>query len=64
VFGANNIWTACYGAEDPTACSLIHRKTPGTGQLWVGAGNVEDTNVNIGSMKTTGYDINIGYHGG
>jgi len=62
VFGANNIWTACYGAEDPTACSLIHRN-PGTGQLWVGAGNVEDTNVNIGSMKTTGYDINIGYTG-
>jgi outer membrane receptor protein involved in Fe transport len=62
VFGANNIWTACYGAEDPTACALIHRN-PGTGQLWVGTGNVEDTNVNIGSMKTTGYDINIGYTG-
>ena len=62
VFGANNIWTACYGAEDPAACSLIHRN-PGTGQLWVGTGNVEDTNVNIGSMKTTGYDINIGYTG-
>ncbi len=61
-FGANNIWTACYSAESPDACALIHRN-PGTGQLWVGAGNVEDLNTNIGSLSTTGYDINIGYTG-
>jgi outer membrane receptor protein involved in Fe transport len=31
--------------------------------LWIGQGNVLDTNINIGSLSTTGYDINIGYTG-
>jgi outer membrane receptor protein involved in Fe transport len=62
IFGANNIFTACYSAEDPTACSLINRN-PGTGQLWIGTGHVEDLNTNIGSLSTSGYDINIGYTG-
>ena len=33
------------------------------GQLWLGTGNVVDTNINIGSVSTSGYDINIGYTG-
>ena len=62
-FGANNTWTACYANNDPAACARIHR-TPGTGQLWTnGSGYVEDPNVNIGSIATTGYDINVGYSG-
>jgi iron complex outermembrane recepter protein len=60
-FGANNIWTACYSAGSPEACALIHRNQ--NGQLWVGSGNVEDLNTNIGSLSTTGYDVNIGYTG-
>jgi outer membrane receptor protein involved in Fe transport len=62
VFGANNTWTACYAQNDVAACDRINRN-PGTGQLWVGSGHTEDLNVNIGSLSTTGYDVNIGYTG-
>jgi outer membrane receptor protein involved in Fe transport len=61
-FGANNTWTACYTNNDPAACARIMRN-PGTGQLWVGTGQVVDLNTNIGSLSTTGYDVNIGYTG-
>ncbi|HET8690553.1 MAG TPA: TonB-dependent receptor [Steroidobacteraceae bacterium] len=60
-FGAPNTWTACYGNNDPAACARIQRNP--NGQLWIGSGNVLDTNINIGSLSTTGYDINIGYTG-
>jgi outer membrane receptor protein involved in Fe transport len=60
-FGAPNTWTACYGNNDPTACARIQRNP--NGQLWIGNGNVLDTNINIGSLSTTGYDVNIGYTG-
>jgi outer membrane receptor protein involved in Fe transport len=60
-FGAPNTWTACYTANDPAACARINRNP--NGQLWVGTGNVVDLNTNIGSLETTGYDINIGYTG-
>ncbi len=62
IFNAVNTWTACYGNGDPDACGRINRN-PGTGQLWIGTGHVEDLNINIGSLSTTGYDINIGYTG-
>jgi iron complex outermembrane recepter protein len=61
-FGAINTWTACYSNGDPAACARIQRD-PLTGALWLGNGNVQDTNINIGSLSTTGYDINIGYTG-
>jgi iron complex outermembrane recepter protein len=61
-FGPNNIWTACYDANSPDACALIQRN-PGTGQLWVGTGNVINLNTNIGSKSTKGYDVNIAYTG-
>jgi len=61
-FGAVNSLDACYNNGDADACSRILRN-PGTGQLWIGAGNVIDTNINIGSLSTTGYDVNIGYTG-
>ncbi len=60
-FGAPNTWTACYTANDPAACARINRNP--NGQLWVGNGNVTDLNINIGSLSTTGYDVNIGYTG-
>jgi iron complex outermembrane recepter protein len=60
-FGAPNTWTACYTNNDAAACDRINRN--GAGQLWLGTGHVEDTNINIGSLSTTGYDVNIGYTG-
>ncbi len=61
-FGPNNSLTACYSGNDPEACARIVRD-PGTGALWLGNGHVENTNINIGSLSTTGYDVNIGYTG-
>jgi len=60
-FGSPNTWTACYANNDPAACGRIQRNP--NGQLWIGQGHVVDTNINIGSLSTTGYDINIGYTG-
>jgi len=60
-FGAPNTWTACYANNDPAACARINRNP--NGQLWVGNGFVQDLNINIGSLKTSGYDVNIGYTG-
>ena len=60
-FGSPNTWTACYANNDAAACDRIVRNP--TGSLWVGTGHVEDLNMNIGSLSTTGYDINIGYTG-
>jgi outer membrane receptor protein involved in Fe transport len=60
-FGSPNTWTACYANNDPAACDRINRNP--NGQLWIGQGHVVDTNINIGSLSTTGYDINIGYTG-
>jgi outer membrane receptor protein involved in Fe transport len=61
-FGPNNTFTACYGQGDQAACDRINRD-PATDALWLGSGHVENTNINIGSLSTTGYDINIGYTG-
>ncbi len=61
-FGPNNTWTACYGQNDQAACARINRD-PATGSLWIGAGFISDPNVNIASLQTSGYDINIGYTG-
>ena len=62
ILGGTTIWQACYAANDPVACGLINRN-PGTGQLWVGTGHVVDLNRNIGSLATTGYDLNVSYTG-
>ncbi|HET8693003.1 MAG TPA: TonB-dependent receptor [Steroidobacteraceae bacterium] len=61
-FGPNNTLTACYAGNDLAACDRINRD-PSTGALWLGNGHVENTNINIGSLSTTGYDVNIGYTG-
>jgi outer membrane receptor protein involved in Fe transport len=60
-FQSPNTWTACYANNDPAACARINRNP--NGQLWVGNGFVQDLNINIGSLSTTGYDVNIGYTG-
>ena len=60
-FGAENTLTACYANNDAAACSRIRRNP--LGQLWLGAGNVIDTNINIGAVETSGIDINATYSG-
>lgn len=58
--GALNTLSACYDNDILAACQLISRDTT-TGSLWLGNGNVIDTNVNIGSLKTSGVDVNANY---
>jgi iron complex outermembrane recepter protein len=61
-FGPPNTWAACYGNNDPAACARINRDENGT--LWVGnIPYIEDTNINIGSKYTRGYDFNASYTG-
>ncbi|MGH7177623.1 MAG: TonB-dependent receptor domain-containing protein, partial [Tepidisphaeraceae bacterium] len=60
-FGASNTLDACYVGNDADACSRIQRNP--NGQLWIGEGNVVDTNINIGSKSTKGYDLNVNYTG-
>ena len=60
-FGAANTLSACYQQNDSAACGRITRTA--NGSLWVGTGNVVDTNINIGSLETTGVDVNIVYRG-
>lgn len=58
--GALNTLNLCYNQNDAAACSRITRN-PGTGQLWIGAGNVQDLNINIGGFATSGVDVNANY---
>ena len=60
--GANNTFTACYEVGNLDACALMDRHAA-SGALWIGDGNVIDTNVNIGSLSTKGYDVNVSYSG-
>ena len=53
---------ACYTNNDPVACARV-RRNPANGALWIGDGNVVDLNTNIGSLETTGYDVNMSYSG-
>mgnify|MGYP003624336198 FL=1 len=57
--GASVTMQLCYLEGDADACSRINRN--GNGQLWVGTGNVVDTNINIGGVSTSGYDISAAY---
>jgi len=60
-FGADNTLNACYNLGDAAGCSRISRNP--NGSLWIGQGNVLDTNINIGSLEATGYDLNVVYRG-
>ncbi len=57
--GALNTVNLCYQAGDQAACDRINRGP--TGSLWIGEANVEDLNINIGGLETSGFDINGGY---
>jgi iron complex outermembrane receptor protein len=58
-FGAENAINACYVQNLAIGCSKIKRNAGG--QLWTAGGYVEDTNTNIGGIKTTGFDVNANY---
>jgi outer membrane receptor protein involved in Fe transport len=57
--GASVTMQLCYLEGDADACNRIVRNQ--NGQLWVGTGNVIDTNVNIGGVSTSGVDIAAAY---
>ena len=57
--GAQNTLNLCYNQGDAAACSRIDRNA--NGSLWVGDGNVQDLNINIGGFATSGVDINANY---
>jgi iron complex outermembrane recepter protein len=61
-FGAENTLDACYEFNDAAACGRINRN-PANGALWLGGGNVDDLNINIGGLKTSGVDLNLNYTG-
>jgi outer membrane receptor protein involved in Fe transport len=58
--GAQNTINDCYATNNPVSCGRITRN-PNNGALWVGSGQVEDLNTNIGGLHTVGYDFNIDY---
>ncbi len=57
--GALNTISLCYQGNDAAACSRIKRDP--SGLLWIGNGNVEDLNINIGGFQTSGVDVNANY---
>lgn len=59
--GATNTINDCYLSGNLSACALI-RRNPGSGQLWIGQGQVSDLNANIGGLTTSGIDINANYN--
>lgn len=57
----NTAMTQCLATGDPTFCSLIIRQ-PGNGSLWLSpAGRFIATNVNTGSLETSGLDFNANW---
>jgi len=60
-FGADNTLNACYIQGDAASCARVNRDQ--NGNLWRGTGFVQDLNVNIGSLETTGVDVNLNYSG-
>ncbi|MGE0533099.1 MAG: TonB-dependent receptor [Hyphomonadaceae bacterium] len=50
----------CYNQGVDELCQLIARN-PGNGRLWTGTGSVLGTNINVGYLLTSGYDINANY---
>ncbi|MFC0632387.1 TonB-dependent receptor plug domain-containing protein [Brevundimonas balnearis] len=57
--GSLNTLSLCYEQNDQAACDRINRNA--NGQLWVGDGFVEDLNINIGGLETSGFDFNANY---
>jgi iron complex outermembrane recepter protein len=62
ISGATNTLARCFEEGNLAECARISRN-PGTGQLWIGSGQVEDLNTNLtgGGLNASGYDINVAY---
>ncbi|WGM48457.1 Vitamin B12 transporter BtuB [Brevundimonas sp. NIBR10] len=58
--GAGNTLDLCYRDGDAAACSRINRNAA-NGSLWVGSGFVQNLNINIGGLQTSGVDVNANY---
>jgi iron complex outermembrane receptor protein len=58
--GALNTVNDCYFNNIAAACANISRDGP-TGTLWLGTGQVVDTNTNIGGFSTSGMDFSANY---
>jgi outer membrane receptor protein involved in Fe transport len=59
--GFQTILSQCLASGDPFFCTKIHRN-PNNGSLWQGTtGFIETTNVNIGGLRTKGFDLNGTY---
>jgi len=59
--GADETIDRCLNSGDPFFCSKVHR-APGTGSLWIGTnGFIDDTNFNLGSLRTKGIDLEANY---
>jgi iron complex outermembrane receptor protein len=57
--GSANTLNLCYRDNDAAACSRINRNP--NGSLWIGTGFVQDLNINIGGLSTSGVDVNSNY---
>lgn len=57
--GASISMQLCYLEGDVDSCNRINRNA--NGQVWVGTGFVEDLNINIGGISTSGFDIAAAY---
>lgn len=58
--GADLIINRCVDTLDPFFCNLVRRDSDNS--LWLGTGGyVTNTDLNTGSLKTTGIDINLDY---
>ncbi len=57
--GAETTLALCYEDNRQDACDRINRNA--NGALWVGSGNVEDLNVNIGGLTASGVDLAAAY---
>jgi len=58
--GADVIINRCVQQQDRNFCALVHRDAQGS--LFLSPqGFVDDQTVNIGSLRTSGFDMNVGY---
>jgi outer membrane receptor protein involved in Fe transport len=59
--GYQTIMSNCLSSGDPFFCDFIHRN-PNNGSLWQGTtGYIETGNLNIGGLRTKGFDLNGSY---
>jgi iron complex outermembrane receptor protein len=58
--GADVIINRCVGQQDASFCALVNRDAQGS--IWLSTqGYVDDQTINIGSIRTSGVDFNMGY---